>query len=86
MYGTIQVKLNIDDAARDYLVYQCRQSNSLTNSTIYQIKQAHFEDCPRTAYFQGDEYRSGFKLQRVRTANYAELTIKPWVGKLPNKP
>jgi putative transposase len=75
MYGTIQVKLNIDDAARDYLVYQCRQSNSLTNSTIYQIKQAHFEDCPRTEYFQGDEYRSGFKLQRVRTANYAELCL-----------
>jgi putative transposase len=75
MYGTIQVKLNIDDATRDYLIYQCRQSNSLTNSTIYQIKQAHFEDCPRNKYFRGDEYRSGFKLQRVRTANYAELCL-----------
>jgi putative transposase len=75
MYGTIQVKLNIDDAARDYLVYQCQQSNSLTNSAIYQVKQAHFEDCPRTEYFRDDEYRSGFKLQRVRTANYAELCL-----------
>lgn len=75
MYGTIQVRLNIDDAVRDYLVYQCRQSNSLTNSAIYQIKQAHYEDCPQNEYFQGDEYRSGFKLQRVRTANYTELCL-----------
>ena len=73
MYGTIQVKLNVSEAVRDYLVYQCRQSNSLVNSAIYHAKQAHFEQCPRGEFFTGDEFRSGFKLQRVKTAKYASL-------------
>ncbi|XGW00877.1 MAG: RNA-guided endonuclease InsQ/TnpB family protein (plasmid) [Leptolyngbya sp. BL-A-14] len=73
MYGTIQVKLNVSEAVRDYLVYQCRQSNSLINSAIYHAKQAHFEQCPRSEFFTGDEFRSGFKLQRVKTAKYASL-------------
>lgn len=73
MYGTIPVKIEVTDQVRDYLVYQCRQSNSLINSTIYQVKQSHFEDCPRTGFFVGDEFRDGFKLQRVKTAKYADL-------------
>jgi len=73
MYGTIQVKINACDEIRDYLVYQCRQSNSLINSTIYLIKQAHYDNCPQKEYFSGDEYRTGFKTQRVKTAKYAEL-------------
>jgi len=73
MYGTIQVKLNVSEAVRDYLVYQCRQSNNLINSAIYHAKQAHFEQCPRGEFFTGDEFRSGFKLQRVKTAKYATL-------------
>jgi IS605 OrfB family transposase len=73
MYGTIPVKLNVSDEVRDYLIYQCKQSNSLINSAIYHAKQAHFEDCPRGEFFTGDEFRSGFKLQRVKTARYASL-------------
>lgn len=73
MYGTIQVKFKGDDVARDYLIYQCQQSNSLANSTVYHVRQAHYENCPRTGYFRDDEYRSGFKLKSVKTANYAEL-------------
>jgi putative transposase len=73
MYGTIQVKINASDAVQDYLAYQCKQANSLINSTIYQVKQKHFEACPRVEFFTGDEFRSGFKLIRVKTANYAEL-------------
>ena len=73
MYGTILVKLNVSEAVRDYLIYQCRQSNSLINSAIYHTKQGHFEDCPRVEFFTGDEFRSGFKLQRVKTAKYASL-------------
>lgn len=76
MYGTIQVKINVSDAVQDYLAYQCRQSNSLINSAIYYAKQAHFEDCPRSELFSGDEFRAGFKLQRVKTANYVELCSK----------
>ena len=76
MYGTIQVKLNVSEAVRDYLVYQCRQSNNLINSAIYHAKQAHFEQCPRGEFFTGDEFRSGFKLQRVKTAKYASLCLE----------
>jgi putative transposase len=75
MYGTIQVKINVSDEVRDYLIYQCRQSNSLINSAIYAVKQSHFEDCPKGEFFAGDEFRSGFKLQRVKTAKYAELCL-----------
>jgi putative transposase len=58
MYGTIQVKINASDAVQDYLAYQCKQANSLINSTIYQVKQKHFEACPRVEFFTGDEFRS----------------------------
>jgi putative transposase len=73
MYGTLQVRLNVSDQVRDYLVYQCRQSNSLINSTIYHVKQSHYQTCPVGEFFMGDEYRCGFKLQRVKTAKYADL-------------
>jgi hypothetical protein len=68
MYGTIQVKINVSSEVRSYLIYQCRQSNSLINSAIYHVKQSHFQDCPCSEFFVGDEYRTGFKLQRVKTA------------------
>lgn len=76
MYGTIQVRLNVSDEVKDYLIYQCRQSNSLINSTIYHVKQAHFEDCPRGEFFSADEFRAGFKLGRVKTAKYAALCME----------
>lgn len=73
MYGTVQVRLNVSDEVKDYLIYQCHQSNSLINSAIYYVKQAHFEDCPRGEFFTGDEFRTGFKLGTVKTAKYATL-------------
>lgn len=75
MYGTIQVRYSGSEEIRDYLIYQCRQSNSLINSTIYYVKQAHFEDCPRGEFFSADEFRTGFKLGRVKTAKYAALCL-----------
>jgi putative transposase len=76
MYGTIQVRLNVSEEIKDYLIYQCRQSNSLINSTIYQVKQAHFEDCSRGEFFSIDEFRTGFKLGKVKTAKYAALCLQ----------
>lgn len=76
MYGTYQVKINVLDWVRDFLVYQCQQSNSLINSTIYHVKQVHYEDCSRSEFFVGDEFRSGFKLQRVKSAKYANLCFQ----------
>lgn len=75
MYATLQVKLNVAEEIRDYLVYQCQQSNNLVNSAIYYVKQTHFEDCPRGEFFSGDEFKTGFKLQRVKTAKYADLCL-----------
>lgn len=73
MFGTIQVKLSVSDAVRDYLIYQCQQSNSLTNCTIFQIRQTHFDTCERVEFFDQDElYRSEFKTKFVK-ANYADL-------------
>lgn len=73
MYGTIQVRLNVADEVRDYLLYQCGQANSLINSAIYYVRRNYFEGCPRSEFFSEDEFRSVFKIQRVKTANYAEL-------------
>ncbi len=74
MYGTIQVKLsNVSEEVMAYLVHQCQHSNSLINSTIFAIRQAHFETCPRRTFFDKDEiFRSGFKLRAVK-ASYPEL-------------
>ena len=73
MYGTIQVKLNVSDEVMAYLVHQCQHSNSLINSTIFSIRQAHFETCPRRTFFDKDGiFRSGFKLRAVK-ASYTEL-------------
>ncbi len=76
MYATIQVRINVTDEVRDYLLYQCRQANNLINSAIYYVRQNHFEDCPRKEFFSGDEFRSAFQLRRVKSANYAELCRK----------
>lgn len=77
MYATIQVRLNVADEVRDYLLYQCHRANDLINSAIYHVRQTHFDSCPRREFFSGDEYRSVFQLRRVKTANYVELCREP---------
>lgn len=73
MFGTIQVKLSVSDAVRDYLIYQCQQSNSLTNCTLFQIRQTHFDTCERVEFFDRDElYRSEFRTKFVK-ASYTDL-------------
>lgn len=73
MYGTIQVKLSVRDEVRDYLVHQCQQSNSLINSTLFEVRQKHFEACERIEFFDSNDfYRSEFKTKQVK-ASYAEL-------------
>ncbi len=73
MYGTIQVKLNVSDEVMAYLVHQCQHSNSLINSTLFEVRQSHFEDCPRVEFFDANGfYRSEFKTKTVK-APYAHL-------------
>lgn len=73
MYGTIQVRLNVSDAVMAYLVPQCQHSNSLINSTLFEVRQSHFEPCPRVEFFDSQGmYRSEFKTKTVK-APYAGL-------------
>ncbi|MBE9010570.1 transposase [Pseudanabaenaceae cyanobacterium LEGE 13415] len=73
MYGTIQVKLNVSDEVMAYLVHQCQHSNSLINSTVFEVRQSHFEECPRVEFFDANGfYRSEFKTKTVK-APYAQL-------------
>ena len=73
LYGTIQVKLAVSDAVMAYLVHQCRQANSLINSTLFHIRQAHFAECSRKTFFDEDGmFRTTFKLRRVK-ASYPKL-------------
>ena len=56
-----------------YLVHQCQHANSLINSTIFALRQAHFQSCPHRTFFDKDGiFRSGFKLRAVK-ASYPEL-------------
>jgi IS605 OrfB family transposase len=73
LYGTIQIRLNASDAVMSYLVHQCQHSNSLINSTLFKVRQSHFESCPRGEFFDADgHYRSEFKTKTVK-APYAHL-------------
>lgn len=75
MYGTISVKINAKFEVMAYLAHQCQQANSLINSTLYHIRMAHFDVCPKREFFDIDGlFRSEFKTQFV-TAKYAELCL-----------
>jgi putative transposase len=77
-YQTQKILLTgkIDDELQDYLLWQCHQSNSLYNCTLWQIRQSHFADCPVYEYFdQNDCYRTAFK-DRLVKASYADLCKK----------
>ena len=74
-YRTQKILLtgNVDDEVQAYLLWCCQQSNSLYNSTLFNIRQAHFDQCPKVFFFdQQDNYRSKFKLSKVRVS-YAHL-------------
>ncbi len=74
-YRTQKILLtgNIDDESHSYLLWCCEQSNNLYNSTLFKIRQAHFEQCAHQYFFDKyDQYRRSFKLTKVK-ANYAQL-------------
>lgn len=74
-YRTQKILLTgkISDELKDYFVWLCHQSNNLYNSALYQIRQAHFENCPTYNFFdENDCYRVAYK-DRLVKASYAEL-------------
>ncbi len=74
-YRTQKILLsgNIDDEAEAYLIWLAHQSNSLYNSALFSVRQAHFQVCEtRTFFDQDDQYRSAFKTRYVK-ASYPQL-------------
>jgi len=74
-YRTQKILLteNVDDEAYAYLLWCCAESNSLYNSVLFHVRQAHFEQCPRTQFFDKfDFFRSSFKRTKVQVS-YAQL-------------
>ena len=74
-YKTQKILLSgrLDDEIQDYFLWQCRHSNSLYNSVVFVVRQAHFEACPRYEYFDENQmYRTAYK-DRLVKASYAQL-------------
>lgn len=74
-YRTQKILLtgNIKPEVEDYLLWQCYQANNLYNTTLWHIRQSHFETCPMYEYFdKNDCYRRSF-LARIVKASYANL-------------
>ena len=77
-YRTQKILLtqHIDDELNDYFLWQCHHSNSLYNCALWEIRQAHFANCPTYKYFdQNDCYRVAYK-DRLIKASYAKLCKK----------
>lgn len=74
MYKTVQVKLNVSDEVMAFLTHQGHAANNLINCAHYTVRNKHFAECPRTEYFDKDDfYRTGFKIKSVKDAGYASL-------------
>ncbi len=73
MYGTIRIKLPLDDAIKAHLTYLCEHSNNLSNSTLYLIRQRHFESCPIRTYFDKDGFYRTSRQDRLVKVSYSEL-------------
>lgn len=69
----IQITGVSQDNVLDYLVYGCEHAAKLANCVTYSVRQAHFESCPRTEYWDRyGAFRSGFKMKSV-SVSYAAL-------------
>ena len=74
-YRTQKILLTgkIQAEVEDYLLWQCHQANNLYNTTLWHIRQSHFEICPMYEYFDRlDCYRRKF-LDRIVKASYTNL-------------
>ncbi len=74
-YRTQKILLtgNIDDETEAYLLWACAQSNSLYNSALFTVRQAHFEQCDSRTFFDfNDQYRIAFKNRYVQVS-YPQL-------------
>ncbi|MBR8828139.1 MAG: IS200/IS605 family accessory protein TnpB-related protein [Gomphosphaeria aponina SAG 52.96 = DSM 107014] len=64
---------NVSDEAHNYLLWLCQEANNLYNSTLFYIRQAHFEQCARMTYFdKNDFYCQRFKLSKIQVC-YSQL-------------
>ena len=73
MYGTIRVKLHLNDNVKAHLSYLGEHANNLINSTLYLIRQRHFESCPIYLYFDQDGFYRTARKDRLVKVSYPEL-------------
>ena len=74
-YRTQKILLTgkIDDETEACLLWLAHQANSLYNSALFTVRQAHFDSCEsRTFFDRNDIYRIAFKDRYVK-ASYAQL-------------
>ncbi len=76
IFRTIPVKAYFTDEEKAFWTEQCKASNSLYNTALYLIKQAHLlkqdNDHNFLSYWVGDDIRLGRKLGKVK-ASYPDL-------------
>ena len=75
LYQTQKILITdkIDDETEACLLWLAHQANSLYNSALFAIRQAHFDTCDNRTFFdKADMYRIAFKDRYVK-ASYAKL-------------
>ena len=77
MYKTISVKATFSDEETAFWLFQCQQSNSLTNCAVYYSKHKHYSWLEQqskafTTYWKGDELRYGWKTYKC-AVKYPQL-------------
>ncbi|NEO68838.1 transposase [Moorena sp. SIO3H5] len=76
MYKTIPMKAIFSDEEIIFWKFQCEQSNSLTNSALYYVRQKHYKSLEEqeayNTYWNGDEFRCGWRTRKCIT-KYPEL-------------
>ncbi len=83
MFRTVPIRAKFTLEELSFWEAQCRASNSLYNSALYEFKQAHYKklelEQARSAYWVSDDYRSNWKLRQVTATNYYEVDklLKP---------
>ena len=77
MFRTVPVRAKFSNEESSFWEVQCKASNSLYNSALYQYKQAHYQkleaELAFSSYWRRDDYRAGWKLRQVTATNYYEI-------------
>ncbi|MDJ0620474.1 MAG: transposase [Calothrix sp. MO_192.B10] len=83
MFRTVPIKVNLTREEKAYWIEQCKASNSLYNSALYEYRQQHYQQLEGknaySTYWRGDELRCGWQTRKVTATSYNQLDklLKP---------